>query len=52
MRGDCKKAAEVATALNRIRYRRRKFTAAEIRRKASCQEIEWYHRELVEKPSK
>lgn len=45
----CKKAAELAQMLNRIKAKGVRLTADKILQKASCEEICWYYRELVEK---
>lgn len=44
----CRKAAELAAALNRIRARGARVSAKKILQRASCEEISWYHRKLVE----
>ena len=44
----CRKAAELAAALNRIRARGARVSAKQILQRASCEEISWYHRKLVE----
>lgn len=44
----CRKAAELAAALNRIRARGARVNTKQILQKASCEEISWYHRKIVE----